>query len=207
MLDLDGTPGGSPESGAYEITKAPVFRDVTVSGYTFGISDGFPQTGYLGAAFTLNLTESALASDYDWASDVSWVSVTNGEVSFISQGDSSNVTIKATPKAGGPALEYHFRISSWFISDNSNKATTWYNAKNYCSANNMSQPSVIQLTKGYKIRGLGSLWSEWGSSVSTAFYKGYYHWTSEQAVVYLQSGGTYFNPTDTSYYVVCYKGL
>ncbi|WP_431225942.1 invasin domain 3-containing protein (plasmid) [Serratia sp. L9] len=77
--------------------EIPAIIGVSANGYNFAVGAGFPSTGFTGATFTLKM--SGIASDYTWTSSApSWVTVNNsGQVSFTSQGDSSPVTVTATP--------------------------------------------------------------------------------------------------------------
>jgi adhesin/invasin len=139
----------------------PAFSDVLVNGTNFGLNDGFPTTGFIGAEFTLNVT--GLATDYNWSSsNPSWVNVdSNGKVSFIAEGNSTPVTITASLKTGGGDLTYPFTVRSWFI-NNGNNAMNWNDASIWCSNQGLTQPVVNNLTLGTDVRGMGSLWSEWG---------------------------------------------
>ncbi|MGL6350052.1 MAG: Ig-like domain-containing protein [Aeromonas sp.] len=143
------------------VTAAPVLTGVSVNNYFFAIDEGFPSTGFTDAKFTLNLSGGA-ASDYYWSSSAAWAQVdSSGNVSFISQGDISPVTITATPTAGGTPLTYTFTVTSWFIFDHST-FMTWDNASSWCFANGWRQPTVAETTQGTNVRGVGSLFSEWG---------------------------------------------
>ncbi|MCK2182012.1 hypothetical protein MUN35_20210 [Hafnia paralvei] len=74
-----------------------------------------PTTGFKGAEFTLELS-NASATDYDWKANASWVSVSDGVVSFTGTGTKDKVTITGTPKSGGTAITYSFTLSSWYCS-------------------------------------------------------------------------------------------
>lgn len=85
------------QSDAYVITAVVDLKDVTVNGYTFAKDAGFPTTGFKGANFTLNVTDRP-ASDFTWTSDASWLTVTDGVVTFTGTGD--KVTVTGTPSSG-----------------------------------------------------------------------------------------------------------
>lgn len=166
-----------------EIQDNPTLKEVSVNGYSFAVNAGFPTTGFQNAQFKLVLNGAA-ASDFNWRSGASWVSVSNeGEVKFIAEGNKTKVTITATPKSGGAPLSYSFSLKTWFNS-------TILALMEWQQANDPSDfsiklpgytlPSVEQLTHISKDpkdivehlenhvplsrRGsLGSLWSEWGS--------------------------------------------
>lgn len=146
------------------VTLTGDITGVTAGGYTFAKAAGFPTTGFKGAKFTLNLTNGAVASDYTWTSDASWVSVSNGVVMFTAEGTISPVTITAKPITGGRVLNYTFTVNKWFI----NAGTTienFDNAKNYCENLGYSLPDSTAFTPDYfnPSRGIGALWSEWGA--------------------------------------------
>ncbi len=162
----------------------PAFSDVLVNGTNFGLNDGFPTTGFIGAEFTLNVT--GLATDYNWSSsNPSWVNVdSNGKVSFIAEGNSSPVTITATPVAGGKPLNYDFTVTDWFISDKNSAPVTASAANNYCvSTLSIEQPTRLNLTIGQRAGGSNALWSEWGdlraANYPNASFLASFYWTSE----------------------------
>ncbi|MEX2954835.1 hypothetical protein AB4K01_26960, partial [Serratia fonticola] len=106
----------------YTLTVASEFTGISVNGHTFGMAEGFPSTGFTGARFTLNV--SGQASNYTWDnwdnSGGSWVTVDDsGNVSFTAKGNSTPVTITATPKGGGVPLIYTFSVNTWFINNGS----------------------------------------------------------------------------------------
>lgn len=90
-------------------------KDVTVNGYTFAKDAGFPTTGFTGANFTLNVTDGS-ASDFTWTSDASWLTVTDGVVTFTGTGTGDKVTVTGTPSSGQrKIIKYSFTLKSWFI--------------------------------------------------------------------------------------------
>jgi adhesin/invasin len=88
----------------------------------------------------------------------------NGKVSFTAEGNSTPVTITASLKTGGGNLTYPFSVRSWFI-NNGNITMNWSNSSDWCSNHPnqvLTQPERNNLTLGTNLRGMGSLWSEWG---------------------------------------------
>ncbi|HDL6964654.1 TPA: hypothetical protein PXM28_004088, partial [Yersinia enterocolitica] len=192
----------------------PQLTGITVNGTTFAVNAGFPSTGFAQAFFTLNVTGSP--SDYTWSSSSSWATVdSSGKVSFTQKGDSTPVTITATLKAGGAALSYTFSVNSWFI-NNGSTAMTWSDASNWCTTQSAAQATRAQLTQGTNIRGVGSLWSEWGvmGNYPGSGFVSNTHWSSELSVagnhffVYLNHGYVgYGSDSSNNIYVACRQGL
>lgn len=174
---------GSKETSAvasYTI-KGPVsVEGISVNGHTFAPEAGFPTTGFTGAKFEIEINNGNVA-DYTWTSDASWVSVTNGVVTFTGKGSGSQVTITGTPTSGqGSTIKYSFTLKGWYIKDD--KITeNWQEAKKYCiSQSGYHLPTIEQLTNDTNIdqhnqtRAVGNLWSEWGNnSILSGF-----HWSS-----------------------------
>ncbi|MGL6614234.1 Ig-like domain-containing protein [Aeromonas caviae] len=182
------------------VVVTSLFRDfegVTANGFTFAVDAGFPTTGFDGAEFTLKIPQSPEASsDHIWSSDAAWVSVDNsGTVRFISQGDSSPVTITATPKSGGTPLAYTFAVNSWFHS-NGGPDLTQGDARQWCRLQltpqfTWSVPTYPLLNQMPSARGtIGMLWSEWGNMrmySDSTFTNGFSYWTTSTA-----STGNYY---------------
>ncbi|MDX7797042.1 Ig-like domain-containing protein, partial [Aeromonas caviae] len=173
------------------------FEGVSVNGFTFAVDAGFPSTGFDGAEFTLKLPDSPeTSSDYIWSGDAAWVSVDNGgTVRFISQGDSSPVTITATPKSGGRPLVYTFAVNSWFHS-NGGPNLSQSDARQWCwrelaPGYTWSVPTYPLLNQMPSARGtIGMLWSEWGNMrmySDSTFTNGFSYWTTSTA-----STGNYY---------------
>ncbi|WP_315851121.1 YrIlm family inverse autotransporter adhesin [Yersinia aldovae] len=165
----------------------PAFTGITVNGHDFAITDGFPTTGFIGAEFTLNVTGSP--TDYNWtSSDTSWVSVdSNGKVSFTAEGNSTPVTITATPNGGEVAQTYTFAPSLWF--SYASGPVSWPSAASICTGS-LRVPSIADL-KSDAPRMVGGLWTEWGDlqQFSTAsFTPGIQYWMKEE----VRPGVNYF---------------
>ncbi len=217
-----------PKSEKYAITledEAPASINTQVNAYTFTQTSEegtFPTTGFTGATFTIVPKDSKKATDYNWTSDASWVSVTDGVVKFTGTGTGSKVTITGTPTSGqGKIIKYSFTLKSWFI-NNGGTELNWSDAAAYCTKQSgYSLPTVQQLNgnsnHGDGTRGtLGGLWSEWGNvSVYNdgAGFSGPYYWSSEQVssgyhyIVYLHFGYASINYDSSTHNVVCRQGL
>lgn len=222
----------SSTSEKYAITleyEAPASINTQVNAYTFTQTSEegtFPTTGFTGATFTIVPKDSKSATDYTWTSDASWVSVTDGVVTFTGTGTGDKVTITGTPSSGqGNIIKYSFTLTSWFI--NSGATTnTWAEADTYCSSQpGYSMPTALQMTASklgtVSNRGaIGHLWNEWGdmSSYSKGFSSAF-SWTSDEYdstahyVVTLGSGNVNYRDNDKPSVVVrdaavvCRQGL
>ncbi|EKN6179140.1 hypothetical protein WKA22_004097 [Yersinia enterocolitica] len=194
------------------ITTAPVpFKGITANGTTFTVNDGFPSTGFTQAFFALGVTTGS-ASDYIWSNGGNtWTTVDNtGKVTFTAKGNSTPVTITATPKAGGAPQAYTFTVGSWFINNGSTMAS-WSDASAWCTTQGAVQPTKDQVTQGENTRGIGSLWSEWGNMnnyQSSGFVDNFY-WTSEaydsshHNFVDLTIGFSDNDVNDNTFYSIC----
>ncbi|QST30826.1 inverse autotransporter beta domain-containing protein (plasmid) [Escherichia albertii] len=170
-------------------TEAPASINTQLNAYTFAVSSEegtFPTTGFTGASFTIVPKNSKSASDYTWAADTGWVSVTDGVAKFTGTGTGSKVTITGTPTNGqGKIIKYSFTLKSWYINSGS-KEMAWSPAATYCTAQSgYSLPTVKQAIGDDKrsTRGiLGGLWSEWGdlSKYSGSDFSTDYYWSSQQ---------------------------
>jgi adhesin/invasin len=190
----------------------PAFTGITVNGHNFTVHDGFPTTGFTGAVFTLNV--NGFPTDYNWASSApSRATVdSSGNVSFTSQGSASPVTITATPTGGGDTLTYTVTVGSWFTNMT---AMIWSDASTFCADRSLSQPTPADLTKGTGVRGVGSLWSEWGrmGTYSGSGFQNSNYWTSEASaagshqLLYLDNGLTHGGADINPYLVVCRQVL
>lgn len=185
-----GSWSGNVESAVYAITNPVTLRDVLVNGYTFAANAGFPTTGFQGAVFTLQLN-GGQPTDFNWSSDASWVSVTNGVVTFTGTGSGGNVTITGISKSGsGETITYSFALSSWFINNGATSQVVWSDASVYCSSQSgYSLPTAAQMSlhsnyTATEVRGTGALWNEWGnlSSYSGAGFQPSSYWSTEQGL-------------------------
>ncbi|MCS3490667.1 Ig-like domain-containing protein [Enterobacter sp. SLBN-59] len=196
----------------------PESTTLAVNGATFAASSHFPTTGFTGAKFQVLLSGSASNnSNYNWSADQGWVSVdASGSVSFTGTATSGTktVTITATPKAGGAPLTYTFTVSKWFT-DNRGNSMNWGTADRHCSFRG-GLPTVADLTSGQLVRGVGSLWAEWGRPGGAYPGSGLidsYYWTSEVKGaghyynVSLDHGGVGYNVAKSTWSVVCRQNL
>ncbi|WP_207385008.1 Ig-like domain-containing protein, partial [Enterobacter hormaechei] len=198
----------------------PAATTLSANGYSFASNSSFPQTGFTGATFKVQLNgNTATNSNYTWSANQAWVNVDgSGNVSFIGTATSGtkNVIITATPKAGGAALTYSFSVNKWFTNAGST-FLDWSNASSYCSTRG-GVPSISEVSSGQNVRGtIGVLYAEWGSLLSyvAGFDGNYYYWLSDMrdAVnhrgLIVDSGFTSSNNTYNSMFegVLCRQGL
>ncbi|MGU3619796.1 Ig-like domain-containing protein, partial [Enterobacter bugandensis] len=216
--------GVSPASVTLTLADEPPESISTqVNTHTFAVNSEngtFPTTGFAGASFTLVPKNGASAANYTWASDASWVTVTNGVVTFTGKGTGNRVTITGTPGNNqGKIIKYSFALNAWFI-NHSSTTLNWPDAGAYCSSQGYSQPTVAQMTlhSGHTAtfaRGAGALWNEWGdlTSYSGAGFSGAGYWSSEQALigsnysVNLTYGDILSYSDSYQNFVVCRQGL
>ncbi|ENO8402275.1 Ig-like domain-containing protein, partial [Escherichia coli] len=87
---------------------------LSVNGVKFRATDGFPETGFDGAKFTLLLTHNMKNTDYNWTAGIYGINVdSNGEVT-LSVLIRSEVTITGKPKNGkGNDVVFKFKIKKW----------------------------------------------------------------------------------------------
>ncbi|HCB2338449.1 TPA: inverse autotransporter adhesin EaeX/Air [Escherichia coli] len=157
---------------------------LSVNGVKFRATDGFPETGFDGAKFTLLLTHNMKNTDYNWTAGIYGINVdSNGEVT-LSVLIRSEVTITGKPKNGkGNDVVFKFKIKKWFTSLGATSSNTWDIINASCSYGQM--PSSLELAQrpsgGVVPRKVGTLWGEYGNlkTYGNAF-SGTDYWTSTQ---------------------------
>ncbi|HEN3636220.1 TPA: Ig-like domain-containing protein [Yersinia enterocolitica] len=160
---VDGTTvSGTNNSKTVTLTAARQlpFSSISVNGYAFKVTEGFPTTGFIGASFNLNVP--GVTSDYNWSSNVPWATVDkSGKVTLSGTGNSSAVTIKATPKAaGGASFVYNFMLNKMYAFTNSLQV---YNSNEVgCIIQGYTVPHYNELSNNSSARGIGPVWQEWG---------------------------------------------
>ncbi|MFP2679812.1 inverse autotransporter adhesin EaeX/Air, partial [Escherichia coli] len=157
---------------------------LSVNGVKFRATDGFPETGFDGAKFTLLLTHNMKNTDYNWTAGIYGINVdSNGEVT-LSVLIRSEVTITGKLKNGkGNDVVFKFKIKKWFTSLGATSSNTWDIINTSCSYGQM--PSSLELAQrpsgGVVPRKVGTLWGEYGNlkTYGNAF-SGTDYWTSTQ---------------------------
>ncbi|HAJ1805749.1 TPA: hypothetical protein HMJ75_16650, partial [Escherichia coli] len=111
---------------------------LSVNGVKFRATDGFPETGFDGAKFTLLLTHNMKNTDYNWTAGIYGINVdSNGEVT-LSVLIRSEVTITGKPKNGkGNDVVFKFKIKKWFTSLGATSSNTWDIINTSCSYGQM----------------------------------------------------------------------
>jgi adhesin/invasin len=200
---------------------------VLVNGASFSVDDGFPRTGFVGAAFQLVIGESpADNSAYNWSTNQSWANVDgSGNVRFNQEPTSGNnsVTVTAENPDNGSTLTYQFTVNRWFRNNDFN-IMTYSAAAAWCSSqgSGYAVPGYGQMTDrtpasqtGANRDADGRLWNEWGTmnSYSNGWFAGNY-WVTElvsggnaRHYVYLGNGSLFDFPLDGATYVTCSTSL
>ncbi|HIH6305425.1 TPA: inverse autotransporter adhesin IatC [Escherichia coli] len=169
---------------SYTILPFVEVESLSVNGVKFRATDGFPETGFDGAKFTLLLTHNMKNTDYNWTAGIYGINVdSNGEVT-LSVLIRSEVTITGKPKNGkGNDVVFKFKIKKWFTSLGATSSNTWDIINTSCSYGQM--PSSLELAQrpsgGVVPRKVGTLWGEYGNlkTYGNAF-SGTDYWTSTQ---------------------------
>ncbi|HBE7510922.1 TPA: Ig-like domain-containing protein [Escherichia coli] len=157
---------------------------LSVNGVKFRATDGFPETGFDGAKFTLLLTHNMKNTDYNWTAGIYGINVdSNGKVT-LSVLIRSEVTITGKPKNGkGNDVVFKFKIKKWFTSLGATSSNTWDIINTSCSYGQM--PSSLELAQrpsgGVVPRKVGTLWGEYGNlKIYGNAFSGTDYWTSTQ---------------------------
>ncbi|WP_241366723.1 inverse autotransporter adhesin IatC [Escherichia coli] len=157
---------------------------LSVNGVKFRATDGFPETGFDGAKFTLLLTHNMKNTAYNWTAGIYGINVdSNGEVT-LSVLIRSEVTITGKPKNGkGNDVVFKFKIKKWFTSLGATSSNTWDIINTSCSYGQM--PSSLELAQrpsgGVVPRKVGTLWGEYGNlKIYGNAFSGTDYWTSTQ---------------------------
>ncbi|MGY1495029.1 Ig-like domain-containing protein, partial [Aeromonas dhakensis] len=223
-ITVAGMLDGNPYSASASVIVMPnTINSIVVNGMTTSgcSSHGcFPKMGFVGATFTLSV--GGLMSNnrqYDWSVDASWLSVDNGKVIFDAKGDSTPVTITATPKADGSVATYTFALQKWFVNGGAVQLSE-VDADTWCANRGYRTPAANEVTNGTIAHPDGSrtassnqLWSGWGSM--SVYAHGWFsdaYWVtrlmSTPTNVLLNTSGTVQLVTeDSSHHVMCVDDL
>ncbi|MCV7923698.1 inverse autotransporter adhesin EaeX/Air [Escherichia coli] len=101
---------------SYTILPFVEVESLSVNGAKFRAADGFPETGFDGAKFTLLLTHNMKNTDYNWTAGIYGINVdSNGEVT-LSVLIRSEVTITGKPKNGkGNDVVFNSRLKNGLL--------------------------------------------------------------------------------------------
>ncbi|MCZ8909765.1 hypothetical protein OM306_12910, partial [Escherichia albertii] len=166
-----GTVNGQPY---YDILPYVRVEALRVNGKTFSASTGFPKTGFDGDKFTLFLDNNMSNTDYDWSSDIYWITVSGGgEVMFKSGSiPGRGATITGIPKnKRGNNVTFSVTLGKWFQSGGSALQRSWSDIKSQCSSDGHSLPDAVADLASYPSGGVvprevGKLWGEYGDLTS-----------------------------------------
>lgn len=207
-------------SANYEIVAPITIKNLLANGHYWGTGVGFPTSGFIGAEFKIELSEG-IASDFNWSTNVSWVTVKNGTVTFTGQGNGEKVTVTAVQKNNPQQIiSYSFALNSWYVINHS--PVTWADAQSYCdSLSGYKVPAPKEVSgrddQGDATRGPGGVWNEWGN---LTIYKGIdfetdYYWLSSNSTpgrhysFHPSTGHVYEWPDNNSFNfrAICRKSL
>ncbi|MCO5784608.1 hypothetical protein LOD26_25435, partial [Citrobacter sp. BR102] len=181
-------------------TSALAGVSTVINPYTFAANSGFPQTGFAGAQFTVNLSGGNPTS-YQWAVDgtnngTAYTSVSTSGVVTLNSGHSGLQTVQVKNKSTGVVMaSYTFTQTGWFTGDYS-ISYLFADAATYCSTRGGMVYSN-QVGDGTSTRMPGRLVNEWGSfgNISSADISGEYAWTQDS-----------YTPPSTYSYVITTTG-
>ncbi|MFV8988367.1 hypothetical protein, partial [Serratia fonticola] len=156
---VDGTTvSGANNSKIITLSAVANITGVVVNGKSSTVDVGAPDVGFPNAPFQIQINGGITAnSSYTWtAIPATAASVsTGGEVKLLSGASSTTgqITIRATPNAGGIALEYKFKLNNWFEPEVG--SFDYNSARTQCSGRGLVLPSI---------NALFHQWSVWGDS-------------------------------------------
>lgn len=127
---------------------------------TFSLNEGFPQTGFAGASFSIITDETT--PDIRWASSDSNTARVeqNGNVTLLKKGAA---TISASTR--GTTQQYIINPATWFIIKNrfNEEMGDFSQADAYCKSQGDALPPIEVLSRNYGVDPyVGTLWNEWG---------------------------------------------
>ncbi|WP_088541985.1 inverse autotransporter adhesin IatC [Escherichia coli] len=152
---------------SYTILPFVVVDSLSVNGAIFRATDGFPETGFDGAKFTLVLTHNMKNTDYDWTAGIYGVNVNNNGEVTISLPLNSEITITGKPKDGkGNNVVFKFKMKKWFTSLGAASNNTWDIINASCNSYGQVASSLElaqRPSSGVVPRKVGTLWGEYGN--------------------------------------------
>ncbi|MEB6740429.1 Ig-like domain-containing protein [Escherichia coli] len=152
---------------SYTILPFVVVDSLSVNGAIFRAIDGFPETGFDGAKFTLVLTHNMKNTDYDWTAGIYGINVNNNGEVTISLPLNSEITITGKPKDGkGNNVVFKFKMKKWFTSLGAASNNTWDIINASCNSYGQVASSLElaqRPSSGVVPRKVGTLWGEYGN--------------------------------------------
>ncbi|EJE6883941.1 Ig-like domain-containing protein [Escherichia coli] len=152
---------------SYTILPFVAVDSLSVNGAIFRAADGFPETGFDGAKFTLVLTHNMKNTDYDWTAGIYGINVNNNGEVTISLPLNSEITITGKPKDGkGNNVVFKFKMKKWFTSLGAASNNTWDIINASCNSYGQVASSLElaqRPSSGVVPRKVGTLWGEYGN--------------------------------------------
>ncbi|EMX1425856.1 Ig-like domain-containing protein [Escherichia coli] len=152
---------------SYTILPFVVVDSLSVNGAIFRATDGFPETGFDGAKFTLVLTHNMKNTDYDWTAGIYGINVNNNGEVTISLPLNSEIIITGKPKDGkGNNVVFKFKMKKWFTSLGAASNNTWDIINASCNSYGQVASSLElaqRPSSGVVPRKVGTLWGEYGN--------------------------------------------
>ncbi|HAP3739884.1 TPA: invasin, partial [Escherichia coli] len=152
---------------SYTILPFVAVDSLSVNGAIFRAADGFPETGFDGAKFTLVLTHNMKNTDYDWTAGIYGINVNNNGEVTISLPLNSEITISGKPKDGkGNNVVFKFKMKKWFTSLGAASNNTWDIINASCNSYGQVASSLElaqRPSSGVVPRKVGTLWGEYGN--------------------------------------------
>ncbi|WP_308071555.1 Ig-like domain-containing protein, partial [Escherichia coli] len=178
---------------SYTILPFVEVESLSVNGAKFRAADGFPETGFDGAKFTLILTHNMKNTDYNWTSGIQGIQVDSNGVVTLEFIIKKEVTITGTPKSNkGNKVTYKFSLQKWFIPQGIIQES-WSDMNSYCIGNGYILPSSADLvgstTSGAVPRKVGSLWGEYGNlTLYDGIFRAEHYWLNSGMIFYPGDG-------------------
>ncbi|EPU3665445.1 inverse autotransporter adhesin IatC [Escherichia coli] len=180
---------------SYTILPFVAVDSLSVNGAIFRATDGFPETGFDGAKFTLVLTHNMKNTDYDWTAGIYGINVNNNGEVTISLPLNSEITITGKPKDGkGNNVVFKFKMKKWFTSLGAASNNTWDIINASCNSYGQVASSLElaqRPSSGVVPRKVGTLWGEYGNlKAYGSTFSSTDYWTSTVLI----GGHEKFNP-------------
>lgn len=222
-IDPSTTPGYTANPARTEevtvvtppVTPVPAIKHVEVNGHKFGVSEGFPSTGFKGAYFYI-VPPSGSPDDYIWEDLTNTVALNRNRIEFTNP-PTKPIIVSARPvRGGGDPVSITIMPPKYWFTGSGTQKMDWSAASRSCSGRR-TQPVNGNMTKGIGVRKVGSLFSEWGTMDayrSSDFTSSGHYWTSDENAggawhgsVNLGDGGVLWTYNNDLQSAVCLENL